>query len=518
MYTNTTDDTNRDNVVGVTDLRLKFAGEPSFVFKDMTWHAKRGEKVLLLGPSGCGKSTLLQVLSGIIPRLLEVPLKYAECNVPTSWGFVFQDPDTQFCMPYVDEELAFVLENLQVPRMEMQSRMEEVLEQVGLSISNFHVKIDTLSQGMKQRLALATVLLLEPEVIFLDEPSALLDPVGRRQIWEAVDNIARDRTLIIVEHRIEEILSIVTRVVLFDDVGSIIADGEPSAVFSKFRKELQTYGIWYPEVWDHYFQTETGMKSIVQASSLPSDRIEPVIELEQYEVLRQGKSMVKVDHAKVYPGDFIAITGDNGAGKSTLLLGLMSLLKSEGHYRLHGESVGTKQRKKVASTPMEHIGFVFQNPEFQFVTDSVLKEVAFSLYEDGLPQHEVDRLCEQVLRQFNLTGLESRHPYQLSLGQKRRLSVATAIVRGKSVLLLDEPTFGQDAANTFAILGLCEHIRQKGTAIVMVTHETQIARKIATHQWTMQGGTVVTQQITERGRAMQRIEERIEESIEGVHV
>ncbi|VTR63149.1 ABC transporter-like protein [Actinobacillus pleuropneumoniae] len=156
------------------------------MFKDLSFSAARGEKVLLLGPSGCGKSTLLQVLSGMIPRATEVPMKCEAQLVPRSWGYVFQDPDTQFCMPYVDEELAFVLENLSVPRDEMKERMQAVLHEVGLDLQELHVPIGHLSQGMKQRLALASALLLEPEVLFLDEPSALLDPEGREQIWSAV--------------------------------------------------------------------------------------------------------------------------------------------------------------------------------------------------------------------------------------------------------------------------------------------------------------------------------------------
>src|SRR5690625_652372 len=190
------------NSIKLDNLRLKFPGEQSLLFKSLSLHIPPGQKVLLLGPSGSGKSTLLQVLSGIIPETVDMPMKADEIQLPRSWGFVFQDPETQFCMAYVDEELAFVLENLQIPRAEMETHMRNILADVGLHFDDLHTPIDTLSQGMKQRLALASVLLLEPNVLFLDEPTALLDPAGTEKIWENVKQISTDKTVIIVEHKI----------------------------------------------------------------------------------------------------------------------------------------------------------------------------------------------------------------------------------------------------------------------------------------------------------------------------
>jgi len=177
---------NSEIVCEVTRLRLKYPGEQSLVCKDLSIGVRRGEKVLLLGPSGCGKSTLLQVLCGLAPEAVPVALKYDSRVVPKRWGCVFQDPETQFCMPYVDEELAFIYENLQVPRAEMYDRMQDCLQRVGLRLDDMHTPIDTLSQGQKQRLALAAVLALEPEVMFLDEPTALLDPEATTVVWDGL--------------------------------------------------------------------------------------------------------------------------------------------------------------------------------------------------------------------------------------------------------------------------------------------------------------------------------------------
>lgn len=296
-------ETSQELAVCVEGLRLKYPGEDRLLFKDLSFSAVPGEKVLLLGPSGCGKSTLLQVLSGMIPRATEVPMKCEVQRVPDSWGYVFQDPDTQFCMPYVDEELAFVLENLSVPREEMRERMLAALEEVGLELDELHTPIAHLSQGMKQRLALASALLLEPEVLFLDEPSALLDPEGREQIWSAVKDVSEGRTLIIVEHRIEEMAQYVDRVVLFSPDGEILGDGPPAAIFTDYEQELKSYGIWYPGVWEDYAQSPAGRELFAPidgkiqieenrlsgaAAALPEAlHREPVIRLEAFKGIRE---------------------------------------------------------------------------------------------------------------------------------------------------------------------------------------------------------------------------------------
>lgn len=502
-----------NTAAAVRDLRLKYPETDAFVFKDLSFSVRRGEKMLLLGPSGSGKSTLLQVLAGIIPGLVEVPMRCSGQVTPSSWGMLFQDPDTQFCMPFVDEELAFVLENRGIPREEMRPRMVDALEQVGLQLPEIHLPIDSLSQGMKQRLALASILLMDPEVLLLDEPSALLDPEGRRQIWEAVSRVAEGRTLIIVEHRIEEVLDLrlADRVALFGPQGQLLGIGAPEELFARCQKELEEYGIWRPGVWDYFqapeVQAEAAAEgSLPQAGSIRLNTGEPwgrppVIELSGFQGFRGDRRVIQIDRAEVYPGDFIAVTGPNGAGKSSLLLALMGLLPSEGTYLLFGERFGgRKSRTRKILELSKRIGFVFQNPEFQFVENRVDREIGFSLMEEGISSEEIRIRVNHALDQFGLVGLETRHPYQLSLGQKRRLSVAGAAVMERPVLLLDEPTFGQDAVNTFAILNLCEDLRRRGTAIVMVTHEERIAEAAATRRWEVREGILTDCGYTSRGR------------------
>ncbi|WP_221568488.1 ABC transporter ATP-binding protein [Alkalihalobacillus sp. TS-13] len=461
------------------NLRLKFPGDERLLFKDLSVQFEKGEKVLLLGPSGCGKSTLLQVLSGLIPQSVEVPMKVEKIQLPESWGYVFQDPDSQFCMPYVDEELAFVLENLQIPREEMPERITSLLKAVGLDLADPHIPIQTLSGGMKQRLAIASVLALEPEVLFLDEPTALLDPRGTEEIWETVKRISDGKTLIIVEHKLDHVLDLVDRIILFNDHGEIIADGHKDRVLKNYRKTMQEQGIWYPGVWQDYLRNRTAKRTLGPAQEI-------VIELNNFSGYRKKKPLISVEEAAIRTGEWITIVGENGAGKSTLLHALMQFIKTTGHYEIHGEAI--KNGKRIT----DHLTFVFQNPEFQFVTNSVYEEIAYGLQLERLEEPAIQERVLEVLERFRLSDYQYHHPYHLSMGQKRRLSVAASIVQGQPVLLLDEPTFGQDSKNTFALLEMLEAFQHAGVTILMVTHDRHIVEHFATRVWTIENGLLVS--------------------------
>ncbi len=465
----------------VSQLRLKFPGSASLLFDDLSLHVRPGEKVLLLGPSGCGKSTLLQVLSGLIPDVIEVPMKFDGISRPTSWGYLFQDPDAQFCMPYVDEELAFVLENLQVPRERMPELIRFYLEEVGLELEDPHFPIASLSGGMKQRLAIASLLALDPAVWFLDEPSSLLDPEGTREVWETVKRVTANKTVLIVEHKIDDIVDFVDRVVLFDTDGRMLADGEPSRIFREHRQELQTFGIWYPGIWDDYSRKRK-LSAERGAACKPGGTGEPLIRLRQFAGYHGKAKKIEVDLAELHPGEWVTVVGKNGAGKSTLLSALMQLIPTEGGYWMNGSAV------KGLTDVVDTAAFVFQNPELQFIANSVFDEVAFNFRRDGEPEIGVAARTEALLDEFGLLPQRNQHPYQLSLGQKRRLSVAAATVKAQALLLLDEPTFGQDAASTFALLEKLEAWRAEGIAIVMVTHDPGIVRTFATRVWEVRDG------------------------------
>jgi energy-coupling factor transport system ATP-binding protein len=465
-------------IVSVEKLRMKFPGDESLIFKDLSLSFDQGEKVLLLGPSGCGKSTLLQVLSGLIPNSIEVPMKAEKLKCPSSWGYVFQDPDSQFCMPFADEEIAFVLENLSVPKEEMKEKIENQIRNVGLNLG--HTSIETLSGGMKQRLAIASVLALEPEVIFLDEPTAMLDPEGTKEIWDLLKEVGKDKTVIIVEHKIDHVLEFIERIVLLNDDGQIIADGPRDTILSLYKNEMREHGIWFPGVWDEYIQKYAPTREHQFTDGLP------LLDVQGFSGFRNKDEKIKVEELKVHSGEWIVIRGENGAGKSTLLHALMQFIKTNGTYELLGTPI-----KKVKN-PTDHMTFVFQNPEFQFVANTVYDEIAYSLRIDKRPQQEIDERVRSLLKVFRLEAHRDKHPFQLSMGQKRRLSVAASIVIDKKIILLDEPTFGQDSKNTFALLEWFEEYRRRGITVIMVTHDEHISKNYATRIWTVKDGNVIS--------------------------
>ncbi|MCA1321245.1 energy-coupling factor ABC transporter ATP-binding protein [Bacillus tianshenii] len=466
-----------DQIILLEDLQLKYPGGRQ-LFHDFTLSVKKGEKVLILGPSGSGKSTLLQVMSGLIPGVLEVPMLAKETMTPISWGYVFQDPDSQFCMPYVDEELAFVLENLAVQREEMPERICQLLELVGLDLEDMHTSIGKLSGGMKQRLAIASVLAMEPEVLFLDEPTAMLDPEGTHQVWETIKGVDEEKTVIIVEHKVDHILDYVERIVVLDEEGCIVADGPTSRILQNQIPLLKKYGIWYPGVWEEYLEER---EQACEIFSKASKQI-PIITLDDFTGYRGKEKKIEVEEKIIHSGEWVAIVGENGAGKSTLLESLMQLIKTEGVYMLDGNSV--------KGIPSDRVGFVFQNPEFQFVTTSVYEEIAYALRLEKRKEEEIESQVEGLLRRFQLEHLKTRHPYQLSMGQKRRLSVASAVIKQPDILLLDEPTFGQDSKNTFRMLEWLSEMKQAGVAIIMVTHDLYIAENFADRIWVVEDGKV----------------------------
>jgi len=468
-------------IAGVTNLRLKFPGSDSLLFKDLSLSFRKGEKVLLLGPSGSGKSTLLQVLTGLIPNSVEVPMKADEVKAPSSWGFVFQDPDSQFCMPYVDEEIAFVLENVGVQPQEMPTLIKDYLKQVGIELDSIHTNINTLSGGMKQRVAIASVLALEPEVLFLDEPTAMLDPQGTKEVWDTLKSVSNDRTLLIVEHKIDYVIDIVDRVIILSDDGRILADGTKADVFREYKHLLIDQGIWYPGVWDDYLKNQSRKLDHYEDSVNKGS----VLSLIDFSAYRGKEKKLEVGKLEVYPGEWIAVIGENGAGKSTFLHSLMKLIKTKGTYRLNGYD--HNKIKRITDV----VTFVFQNPEFQFVTNTVFDEIAYTLRLDHWDEDRIVERVNELLDFYHLEERKDNHPYQLSMGQKRRLSVGAAIVKEQPILLLDEPTFGQDAKNTFAILEQLESLREKGTTIMMVTHDLEIVKHFATRVLRIRDGMLV---------------------------
>lgn len=447
----------------IKNLRLKFPEAEARQFTDLNISINEKEKVLLLGPSGSGKSTLLNVLGGIIPRTVDVPLKADMLDIANDAAYVFQDPDSQFTMPTVIEELAFVLENRQVQKEEMESMMTEALAAAGLNI-DVTASINSLSGGMKQKLAIASSLLQNSNTLLLDEPTSMLDEDSMSSLWQSVQGIWNDKTVVIVEHRVNDIWDKVDRVLLMNEAGELIMDNTPDAVFKTHRELLDEYGVWHPASWEN----------APSLSPLTPGK-EVLLEVRTLDVKQGKKHLLHIDHLNIYSGEWLTLEGDNGTGKTSVLLALMKLIKSKGH--IETRDVRVKKTKDIA-------GFmypVFQNPELQFITDRVFDEIFINL-ELHHESATAKRKTKALLERMNLGHVAHLHPLELSTGQKRRLSVATATGGVPEVIILDEPTFGLDQRLAFRFLEMFHEFVAEGTTIIMITHDEEIKNRYPTRR------------------------------------
>lgn len=452
-------------MIATKNLRLKYPNGKRKIFDNLSLQINENEKVLLLGPSGSGKSTLLNVLSGIVPNLIDLPIKYDELIIDDSSSVIFQDPDSQFCMPKVDEELAFVLENQQIPRHEMDERIDNALKAVDLKVDK-NQYINQLSGGMKQKLAIAETILQQSNTLFLDEPTAMLDVESTAELWGKIKALWQDQTVIIVEHKVNHIWQHMDRVILLNYEGDIIADNTPEEILNEHEDLLTEYGVWHPNAWQYAPPT---MHFNSGSSNLD-------LEFDNVTIKRGKRNLVNISQLNVGTGEWITITGANGSGKTSLLESMMQLIKYEGRMLVNHRPFN---KIKVAA---KYMYLVYQNPELQFITSSVYDEVHIQYRNKFNSKQEAETQTEAMLETLNLLSVKSQHPYELSIGQKRRLSVAIALSSSSDFILLDEPTFGLDSHNTFNLIKLFQQRVASGQTIVMVTHDSEIISRYPTRR------------------------------------
>jgi energy-coupling factor transport system ATP-binding protein len=427
-----------------------------------------GQKVLLLGESGAGKSTLLRALAGVLAPdegesegLLVVD---GEAPSPGRAGLVLQDPDSQVILARVGDDVAFGCENLGVARDETWVRVREALDAVGLRVP-FDSSTAALSGGQKQRLALAGVLAMRPGLLLLDEPTANLDPAGVIDVRDATARVTAQTgaTLVVVEHRVAVWRDVMDRVIVLDPAGGILADGDPATVLRTQGRALADRGIWVPE-FPPAVPARTAREGTVllTAGDLTVGRKQPVQEHLDLEV-RGARTL--------------AITGANGSGKSTLALTLAGLLKPlGGELRAADGTAPIRWRSRELLT---RIGTVFQEPEHQFLAATVRAELAIGARVLKLPSAEITARVAELLDRLRLGHLAEANPFTLSGGEKRRLSVATVLVTRPPLLVLDEPTFGQDSRTWAELVAILAALVEDGTGIVTATHDLDLVDALA---------------------------------------
>nr|WP_208387932.1 ABC transporter ATP-binding protein [Microbacterium halimionae] len=452
-----------------------------------------GQRILLLGASGAGKSTLLRGLAGVLGDVEdgeatgELLVDGAPpARVRGRAGLVLQDPDAQVILARVGDDVAFACENLGVPADEIWARVDESLDAVALRVARDH-STSHLSGGQKQRLALAGILAMRPGLLLLDEPTANLDPAGAIAVRDAVIAAAErtGATLVVVEHRVELWADAVDRVIVLAAGGGVLADGSPETVFHEQASELAAAGVWLPGA---RVEREPAARRIDGESDV-------LLRGEDLAVGRRPFGARAVDvvssgiDLSVTAGRVLAITGDNGAGKSTLAMTLAGLLPAASGRVVAAEPLragrGADPLRWSARDLLTRIGTVFQSPEHQLLTTRVRAELEVGPRALGLDAAEIRARVDELLERLRLTHLAAVNPYTLSGGEKRRLTVAATLATRPRMLVLDEPTYGQDARTWRELAGLIDDVRDAGTAVVMVTHDRALVDAIADSEYSL---------------------------------
>ena len=434
-----------------------------------------GERVLVLGPSGSGKSTLMGGLAGLLGGAEEGEATgtltvdgVAPAEARGRVGLLMQDPEAQVVLARVGDDVAFGMENLGVAREEIWPRVENSLEAVGLSVPLDHSTTE-LSGGQKQRLALASILAMGPGLLLLDEPTANLDPSGVAEVRAAVEKVVErtGATMVVVEHRVDVWASLVDRVIVVAD-GAIAADGPLDEVLEQQGDALRERGIWLP---GDDVASEVGPAPEVPPASSDATPIARVTDLTiGYDAAAPVRSGIDLT---IERGVSTCIVGANGAGKSTFALTLAGLLPP-----LEG-AVEVETSDGTAGDPHEwsskqllgRMSMVFQEPEYQFLAATVAEELAIGPRAAGMTDEEIAPLVDEHLEALGLTKLARANPMTLSGGEKRRLSVATALISAPELLILDEPTFGQDRGTWLGLVRLLRAALARGVTLVSITHD-----------------------------------------------
>ena len=466
------------------DWGWRHAGRKNAALSGVDLDIAPGERVLVLGPSGSGKSTLMGGLAGLLGGTEEGEATgsltvdgVAPAEARGRVGLLMQDPEAQVVLARVGDDVAFGMENLGIPREEIWPRVEESLAAVGLSVPLDHSTTE-LSGGQKQRLALASILAMGPGLLLLDEPTANLDPSGVAEVRAAVEAVVErtGATMVVVEHRVDVWAPLVDRVIVVAD-GRIAADGPLREVLDQQGEALRERGMWLPG--DDVAAEVGPAPEVAPASSEGAEEegargATPIARVTGLSIGYDKASPVRsgID-LTLERGVSTCIVGANGAGKSTFALTLAGLLSPLAGTVEVETSDGTRGDPHEWSSKqlLGRMSMVFQEPEYQFLASTVADELAIGPRAVGMSEEEIAPLVEEHMEALGLTKLARANPMTLSGGEKRRLSVATALISAPELLILDEPTFGQDRGTWLGLVRLLRSALERGVTLVSITHD-----------------------------------------------
>ena len=490
----------KEAMIELKDFSFQYKAQSEPTLKNLNLTIYKGEKVLIVGPSGSGKSTIGQCLNGIIPNIYKGTSSgqfliqgkeafnlsiYEKSHLVST---VLQDTDGQFIGLSVAEDLAFALENDMVELGTMKERVQSWAERLDLMKLLDHRPQD-LSGGQKQRVSLAGVLIDESPILLFDEPLANLDPKSGQDIIDLIDQIHEEQgtTTIIIEHRLEDVLyRPVDRVILINQ-GQVLFNGRPDELLRTTL--LAENGIREPlyltalrqlgqdinqlEHLDRLddIQLDDVNCVIPEATFTKTGEAEELLKLEQISFAYQENHPILKNISLTIPkGQRLAIVGKNGAGKSTLAKAICGFITTEGQYTSRGEDIKQESVKERA----ERVGYVLQNPNQMISTNMIFDEVALGLRLRGISEEDIKERVYQALKTCGLYEFRKWPISALSYGQKKRMTIASILVLGPEILVLDEPTAGQDQRNYTDIMEFLDSLQEKGHTIVMITHDMQL--------------------------------------------
>lgn len=479
-------------------------------------HIKEGEFVFLAGPSGCGKSSLLRAMAGLLPDFYGGKIKgnihYCQ-KLLSQWdkrqlakdvGMIFQDPEKQIVMTKVEQEIAFGLENINIPPQEMRRRIAEVLTLFGLSGIKEENTFN-LSGGQKQKVVLASVLAMHPRVLLLDEPTSQLDPLAAQELLNYVHrlNLEWGLTVVLVEQRIDRCFHLADRII-FMDKSRIINQGTPNEMVKWAAKKYpqyippvsQVFAGWNTDFIPLTIKEGRSMLSNLQDNQVPQgqqfiDKANPTDKSDKlsvsnlYATYNKKDFILKKLNFSLLPQSITVILGENGAGKSTLLKTISGLLKpAKGKVYYDGKDITNLKPEQIAV----NIGYLSQNPNDYLFNDTVLEEINFNLKIRG---RRDDQGVEQIINLLGLVDKRMVNPRDLSGGERQRVALGTVLVTQPDVLLLDEPTRGLDVQLKHQLGEILQTLKKQGTSILMITHDVEFAAEISDRVIIMSAGEIV---------------------------
>ena len=541
-------------MIEIQELTFRYTGSKKNALENISLSIEKGGFVGIIGESGAGKTSLCNCINGLIPHHYEGDF-YGSVKVDGTdtfdidagklalkVGSVFQDIESQITGYFVEDEILFGLENFGIPADQIEQRITDSLETLGIAELR-HKEISSLSGGQKQKLVIAAILALEPDVLVLDEPTGELDPASSVQIFTLLKKLNEEKgiTIVVAEQKIMLLCEFVKKLIVLEK-GTCVHYGEIRSTLTH-KKEMEEAGINCPRVLtltakmveenlvpknmksedsiclnaeeaadfikkvakidstkgnqvaytaarksDKNKGTDMSFSSLT-GNSAPDDNA--VLEFQNVAFSYNETANVHNLNVKVKKGDFISIIGSNGAGKSTFSKLCNGLLKpSSGDVLVLGES--TKKRK--VSSLAKHIGFLFQNPDRQICCATVREEIAFSLKNNGIPQDEIEKRVTDTLNEFGFDG--DSEPFNMSRGQRQRLCLACLIALNPEILILDEPTTGLDYRECMEVMGKIAELNNKGTTVIMVCHDMEVVLDFAKTIIVMNRGEILAEDET----------------------